>query len=342
MIVPLSTSNSNPRLKADRWGWTWSTALILILVILGSWEVFWRLNGFRPSLQDDWDIWAISRRAASQKGHQAVALVGASRVQVGLHPDVFETITGLRPVVLAIDGNSPWSVLEHLAQDSGFNGNIICSITPMFLAEPTQVGRAERWIRKYQEQKWSSRIETRLAMRVQQCFVFRYSGLMPGALWSAFREGKWPRMPYAPMRPDRFRPADFASADVERIRAARIKREREIHAAADPLPQDRFAERVEHIRRVVKQIEGRGGKVAFVEFPSGGIVRKLEQETWPRQFYWDVFAKGVETVAIHFEDYPTLRGFEPPDGSHLDVRDAEQFTKALIPVLADAGFKPWK
>jgi len=340
--VPLSTSNSNQKIEAGCRGRTWRTALILFLVLLGSWEVFWRLNGFHPVLADDWDIWAVNRRAASRAGRRAVALVGASRIQLGLHPDVFEKITGLRPIVLAIDGNSPLPVLEHLAQDTGFTGSVICSLIPMFLAEPLKTGRAEKWIRKFQEQKWSSRIDTRLSLRVQQLFVFRYSGLMPAALWSDFKEAQWPRMPYAPMRADRFRPADFSKADVAGIVAGRIRREREIHAAADPLPPDRLLERVEHIRRLAKRIEERGGKVAFVRFPSGGMVRKLEQETWPRQSYWDVFANRVEAAAVHFEDHPSLRRFDTPDGTHLDVKDAKEFTRELIHVLAQAGFMPWE
>ena len=37
--------------------------------------------------------------------------------------------------------------------------------------------------------------------------------------------------------------------------------------------------------------------------------------------------------AIHFEDYPGLSGYDCPDGSHLDVRDARKFTRALVRIL---------
>jgi hypothetical protein len=50
------------------------------------------------------------------QGERAVILVGASRIQAALHPDIFEQVTGKRPLVLAIDGSSPIPVLENLGQ----------------------------------------------------------------------------------------------------------------------------------------------------------------------------------------------------------------------------------
>jgi len=329
-------------MKAGRWGRTWVVAAVLVFMFLGSWEAFWRMRGFFPSLSDDRDVWAFYRRKASQKGEQAMVLAGSSRIQLGLHPDVFENITGVRPVNLYIDGSSPLPILEHLAQDERFKGNVICSLIPMFLAEPAADGRSQAWIQKYQEQKWSSRIETRLSMGIQEVLAFRNSNLAPSELWSHFHSGKWPQMPYAPMRPDRFRPADFSRADVESIRSGRVEREREIHARAHPLPRDRFIERVAHIDGMVKKIVARGGRVAFVRFPSGGTVRRLERQTWPRLSYWDVFARGIKAPAVHFEDYPALRGFDTPDGSHLDVQAAKRFTRSLIRILANKGFHPWE
>ena len=239
--------------------------------------------------------------------------------------------------MLAIDGSSPIPVLEDLARDPGFSGTVICSIIPMFLGEADENGRARKWVRKYRHQTVSSRLEARLAALLRQHFVFRYSGLLPDELWSDLMQDEPPRPPYAPLRPDRYRPANFSGADIERIRAGRIEREKELHARADPLSRRRFLDKAARLDRMVAEIESRGGRVVFVRYPSTGPVRRMEGETWPRDRYWDVLAHRTSAATIHFEDYPSLSGFNCPDGSHLDVADAERFTRELAKILAAKG-----
>ncbi len=347
MNVHLFTSNSDLRMHLKDWGRVWLISLIAVAVCLGGWEAFWRIRGFQPTVQDDWGIWAKVRRQAVREGDSAIILVGASRIQAGLHPDIFEQVIGKRPLVLAIDGSSPVPILENLAEDDRIYGTIICSFTPMFLGEDSDdFGRSKRWIRRYHEQKWSSRIETELSIFVEQTFVFRYIGLQPGQLLENIREKQWPRPFYAPMRPDRFRAMDFSIADVDRILRGRIEREVEFQKKAAPLSPDQFMEKVDRISRLVRKVENRGGKVIFIRFPSTGIVRQLEDQTWPREKYWDILAANSQAKAIHFEDYPSLSGFNCPDGSHLDVRDAAIFTRALAEILlkenvlkTDTGFQ---
>ncbi len=334
----LSTSNSDERMSLKDWGRVWLLGISVAVFLLSGWEIFWRIRGFEPAVQDDWSIWAKIRRQAIYKGDDAIMVVGASRIQAGLHPDIFEKSTGNRPLILAIDGSNPIPVLEHLAEDKRITGKVICSFIPMFLGEDSEdFGRSHQWIRQYQEQRWSSRIETQLSLWLQQALVFRHTGLLPDKILENIREGQWPKPPYAPMRPDRYRPMDFTKTDVDRIRRGRIEREKEFQEKAQPLSQQRFMEKVARIDNMVKKIEDRGGRVVFIRFPSTGVVRELESKSWPRQKYWDVLAANTQAKTIHFEDYPTLSQFECPDGSHLDVRDAEAFTRALVEILKDQG-----
>jgi len=334
--VPLSISSSNRIIRTRSWGKLWLVAVMTAVAVLGAWEGFWRWNGFVPSVEDDWDVWAAARRSVSRKSGRSIVLIGSSRIQLGLHPDVIERRTGIRPVMLAIDGSSPLPVLSDLADDPEFSGTVICSLLPLWLAETSpDTGRSEKWIRKYRKQVWSGQLETRLSTACRQMFVFRYPGLSPARVWSHVREGTRPRMPYAPMRPDRYRPADFTVADIQQIRASREQREKARHAAAEPMPPDAFMKRVEAIRASVRRIRGRGGQVVFVRLPSTGVIRQLEQRTWPRHRYWDIFANHVQAVTVHFEDVPALAGFPCPDGSHLDVRDAVRFTDRLVKTLIE-------
>jgi hypothetical protein len=90
------------------------------------------------------------------------------------------------------------------------------------------------------------------------------------------------------------------------------------------------------LSRDVALIRARGGDVAFVRLPSSGRVLESERRDFPRERYWDRLAKEVDAVAIHYDDYPALRAYDPPEWSHLSREDAERFTRALVPILLDS------
>jgi len=338
--VPLSISSSNQRIPQNFhrqvWLRTWLLAMALVLICLGGWETFWRLQGYIPTVEDDWGLWATTRRQANQREGGTVAVIGASRIQLGLHPDVFARTTGIRPLMLVIDGNSPLPVLQNLAEDPEFSGLVICGLIPQWLAEQrTTSRRATKWIRKYRRQKWSSRLETRLSTSVQQLFVFRFPGLSPGRVWLHLVRNERLKKVYAPMRPDRYRPADYSRTDLPRLKKAREKRARQRALSTISLTSEVFRERVEQIHQWVKKIQQRGGQVVFIRMPSTGAIREIEAAAWPRSRYWDVFAARMNGLTVHFEDYTVLAGLPCPDGSHLDAGGAELFTETLVKILQE-------
>jgi len=336
--VPLSISNSKDRIpqhfKGQLWLRTWLLTMALVLSCLRGWETFWRLQGYIPTVEDDWGLWATIRRQANHQPGGTVAMIGASRIQLGLQPDVFSLATGIRPLMLAIDGNSPLPVLENLAADPEFSGLVICGLLPQWLAEEKPTSRrATKWIRKYKRQKWSERIETRLSTRLQQLFVFRFPGLSPGRVWLHLVRDEPLKKVYAPMRPDRYRPADYSRTDLARLKKVREKRARQLAHRTVSLSPPMFRERVEQIEGWGKKIQQRGGQVVFIRMPSTGAIRHIEEAAWSRSRYWDVFAARLNGLTVHFEDYPVLAGLPCPDGSHLDARGAELFTATLVKIL---------
>jgi len=336
--VPSSTSNSNSRAAKYLADWSWPRFLLLAatvyLMILGGWEVAWRYQGFSPSITDDWPIWSQIRRQANGDA-DAVALVGASRIMLGIDPQIFQDAVGGSTHMLAIDGSNPLPVLAELGRDSGFKGNVICSIAPLWLAAEVDSSgdRTAKWLRKYGSQPLSSRLETYFAMEVQAHLVFRYGGLAPVKLWRKWRRGSPVEPPYAPMRADRYRRADYSLVDLNALRASRVERTRELHDKAVMLQPQDFLQRVKEIEQSVEQIQRRGGAVVFVRFPSCGAVRQIEEETVPRHRYWDVFAGETSAFTLHFADYAELDNFDCMDGSHLNYDDAARFTSKLAALV---------
>ena len=123
---------------------------------------------------------------------------GLPEFKLGLVPEVFQQYSGIRPIMLAIDGNSPIPVLDHLARDPGFDSRLIVSTIPMFLGEPLGDERSLKWVRDFSEQKWSSRIETHLAVFVEQNIAFRSSSLAPEELLEDLQKK---RMSISDLRP---------------------------------------------------------------------------------------------------------------------------------------------
>jgi hypothetical protein len=322
-----------------RWSVIWAVALSILVLLLAFWEMFWRLNGFIPSITDDWPVWGSIRREVNAD-RAGTALVGASRVLVGVNPDAFVDMARGRAYMLAIDGSNPLPVLENLAADPGFRGRVICSIPPFWLAGSTlsRGDRAEKWLRKYENQSFASKIETRLTLSLQASLVFRYSGLAPANIWEKWRKREKLRPPYAPMRIDRYRPADYSKTDLEALRMARVNRTRQMHQETSPLDRNEFAARVQGIQEAVRRIHLRGGKVAFVRMPSCGQVKEIEEQTMPRHTYWDFFAGQVTAHTIHFEDYLELNRSKCTDGSHLNYDDAHYFSGQLLAILSEKGF----
>lgn len=330
--MPSSISNSDTRMRSGNLGKTWGLALMIAAIVLGAWEGFWRTQGFLPSVEDDMPLWHLARSKVTK--HTQVVFVGSSRIQLGLHPDVFFEEWEVTPVNLSIDGNPPYPVLTDLARDPNFSGLVICSILPRWLAEKTdEDNRASKWVRKYDTRTPLSGLDTWLSLLVQRTFVFRYPGLSPEKLEKQFQKGDRPRPPYAPMRPDRFREARFTPEDIPRMRASRIKLERAAMEDAEQISPGEFQERLTALNADVRKIRQRGGDVVFIRMPSSGAIRDLEASVWPREAWWDVLAGTVSAKTIHFEDFEGLRHFQCPDGSHLDVDQAREFTLQLLKLL---------
>jgi hypothetical protein len=341
--VLLSTSNSSERaakyLADGRWKLVWLASGAIVVAALLSWEIAWRLAGFRPEITDDWPAWSDIRRQANRSG-SSVALVGSSRMMLGMDPALLEDMVQAPVLMLAIDGSNPLPILEHLAEDPEFTGKVICSLTPYWLAggRTTSEDRTLKWLEKYSVQPLSAKIEAKLTKLVQSFLVFRSSALSPRNIWSKWYEDEAILPPYAPMRPDRFRPADYFRTDLAALRTAREQRTLELHEQAEILRPEAFAERISRIQHAVERLESRGGKVAFLRFPSCGRVREIEERTVPREKYWDVFAGQVSAPTLHFQDYPRLSSLKCTDGSHLNYDDAARFTREVAQLLSSYGF----
>jgi len=331
-------------------------ALALLAIFVAVTELRLAARGIRATAVDSEALWIRERARASRLGERAIILIGASRVQTGIDPDVLRSRTGLEPVQLAIDGRSFVPVLEGLARDPSVRGTLIVGYYDESVAEPRDPGSvADRYEAHFEATNpWLApfsfdTIEGELTDAVRSRLRNYADGARP--LTSLTTRILAPAAPqYAIVLADRSRLADYAHVDPRVTYYNRVVRElgqkvsfpagadyREIDAeltrrvdALEPGRADDYARNAATVAADAAKIEARGGHVYFVVMPTSGLVTRMEEKRYPRAAFWDRFAAEPNVHAVHFEDVPALKAIPVPDGSHVDYHSRAPLTRALL------------
>src|SRR6266568_5455929 len=109
------------------WLNAWCTAILACALLAGACEWFLRERGYAPSVQDDADLWSLQydRLMASP---DAVALLGASRIEFGIDPALLSSELGKPVAMLAVNGKYPLATLRALSEDERYAGLVIVGI----------------------------------------------------------------------------------------------------------------------------------------------------------------------------------------------------------------------
>jgi hypothetical protein len=339
--------------------WRGMTVVVVVVVIAATaaWELYCRSIGYGPTLNDNEDLWTLTRRKV---GSESVVIIGDSRGWFDLDLDELQKGLGKRPIQLAMGGGCGYPVLADLAKDENFHGTIICSFVPrLFFAPPgtPPMERGEKAVRRFHSQTPAQRASQYLTFPLEERVAFLKQEEL--TLDDLLKRLPIPNRPGAriPPRP----PPYFGTLDRER-------RSRMIEACANregplakriqqiwiPLftpppppsyvPKDVFIAamtkaietRFEDISTAVQKIRARGGKIVFVRFPHSGGLKAIEDRDTPRAQTWDPLLKATSAPGIYYSDFAELDGFDCPEWSHLSAGDSVEFTKRLVPHLRAA------
>src|SRR6266480_5680510 len=339
--------------------WRGITVVVVLVVIAAAsaWEFYCRSIGYGPTLNDNEDLWTITRRRVEP---ESVVIIGDSRGWYDLDLDELQKGLGKRPVQLAMAGSCAYPVLADLADDKTFHGTIICSFVPrLFFAPPgtPPMERGEKAVRRSHTQSPAQRASQYLAMPLEEHVAFLKQEEL--TLDDLLKRLPIPNRPYAQVRPRL--PPYFGTLDRER-RARMIEEcarpgselARMIQQIWIPLftpsppptyiRKEEFAktmgqainQRFNDVAATVQKLRARGAKIVFVRFPYSGELKKLEDRETPRTGIWDRVLKDTGAPGIYYEDFPDLEGFNCPEWSHLSAGDSVEFSKRLIPHLRAA------
>ncbi len=348
--MPSSTSNSEypavdpapPERPVPMvaWGVAGAMALLLFALALGGWEAYWRDWGAQPTYRNSEGLWAIQRR---QVKPDSTVLVGSSRTLSNINLNVWEKLDGHKPIQLALEGTSPMTPLEDLANDPTFRGKVLVGVTPLLFFSGFQY--REDVLKYYPKETPSQRFGQWLSMKFLEPYLAFYEPDF--ALFTVLKRQPWPQ-----------RTGVRKDSDVRRLfvtdadRNMRIwdkmendvayqNRAKEIWKEFWDPPDPKMmalgpmlrAKQLERAPLAVKKLRERGVKVVFVLHPVDGEFRDVEFMINPRAETWDVLLARTGAPGIHFMDYAELQGYRLPEWSHMTAKEAERYTQALYPIV---------
>ena len=316
-----------------------------MLVMMSGWEMYWRSQGSVPSYRNSEGLWAMQRRRIDHgEGHKTV-FAGSSRILFNMQLDVWERESGERPIQLALEGTSPVTLMESLADDEDFTGTLIVGVAPgLFFSGFEYRGKA---FKRYESESPSQWLGQRISMLVEPYLAFYHFDY---SLFTVLKRQPLPPRDGVDFDRDVRRLSVYQEDRATRMWAkveedpAYAELAKEIWAEGfvpiDERDEEWIAERLENREKqieravaAVRRLQARGVEVIFVRCPAEGHYAVSEPMYNPRAETWDVLLDQSGALGIHWMDHEELQGFWLPEWSHLSGTEADRFTKALYHVI---------
>ncbi len=320
-------------------------ALIVTILLMSGWEAYWRDYGSSPSYRNSEGLWAIQRRRIDHgEGHKTV-IAGSSRIFFDTQLDVWERESGKRPIQLALEGTSPVTLMEDLAEDTDYTGTLIVGVSPGLFFSGFEY-RGDAFVR-YREESPSQWLGQRISMLMEPYLAFYHPDY---SLFTVTKRQALPERDGVEFDMDVRRLATYKKDRATRLwdkvetDEAYAELARKIWADGFVPLEDRDEEWIEgalenrdkQIERAVtatKKLQERGVEVIFVRNPSEGHYAISEPMYNPRTETWDVLIEQSGALGIHWQDHEELQGYWLPEWSHMSGSEGDRYTKALYNVI---------
>jgi hypothetical protein len=351
--MPSSTSSSDSEpvfhRRIPELSWPRIAVLAAVLAALGiaGWEAYWRgPQQVQASYRNSDGQWAEVRRRVDSGEPNATVFIGSSRTQFDIDLDVWQEMTGVHGIQLALEGSNPLPILTDLASDEDFGGLLVVGITPPLVLMPGIGSRADALDHYYKESpsEWAS---NKLSYPLERTFAFYNPGF---ALFTVLeRQAWWPERPGLPFQPPEVLKIENMRRDRQADMWNRVEDDPAYNAVVTstwqaiieslppPPPEDEaraaFETLLANVARDVGNIRARGGEVVFIRPPSSGWFRDVERQMTPRERVWEPIVGAAGSVGVHFEDYPELSDVRTPEWSHISSRDKARWTRSLVSIL---------
>lgn len=327
-------------------------AVIVLATVIG-YETMLRVHGMPISYDDSPALWANSRQESVEDQKNSVVFVGSSRIKYDLDIPTWEAQTGMRAIQLAHVGSNPLPMLDDLANDAAFKGNLVIDVTePLFFSNlPFMFEKPTSGIKYFHERTLAQQasfeinrvVESQLVFldkdnfslnaRIDRLFIPNRPGVFGGPIFpEEFAMTKFDRQT---SMTNRFAHDTNQVNVVRNIWAGMLKAK-----MGPPLTDAQIDGILQNVKKSVDKIKARGGNVVFVRTPSSGPFLQGETMGFPRARYWDKLLEATQCQGVHFQDHASLSNFVCPEFSHLDQSDARKYTIGLASILQQMQWIP--
>ncbi|OUS29099.1 hypothetical protein A9Q98_06425 [Thalassotalea sp. 42_200_T64] len=311
----------------------------LFALLLAGWEGYWRTQGVQAGYINSNSLWAIERRKV---GKNSVIFTGSSRMLFNLQTDIWQQQTGIKPIQLSLEGTTPLSVLEDLADDDNFQGTVFAGVAPGLFFSGFEY--RQQALKTHLQEAPSQWLGQQLAMLIEPHLSF----LSPDfALFTILKRQAWPERKdisrdlevrkLMVMSQDRNTQMWDKVVNDQEYRKLAIKIWMQGFKPIEELPDEKKQKsrqnrnkQIERAVAVTRKMQKKGATLIFVRMPSQGFYTMEEGMYNPKADTWDVLLSKTGAPGIHFQDYPDLSKYTLPEHSHLAADDAKIFTKDFI------------
>jgi hypothetical protein len=328
-------------------------AITLSVIGIGAWELYWRSQGYHPTLNDEKALWSKSRTSLEGASKDDVVIIGSSRVYFDIQVETWKNETGKRPIQLASTGSSPLPAFHDIVNNTNFNGTIIVGVTPGLLFSTTSPKafpweRAQSKVDFYADRTYAQRLNFQLSVPLQRNLVFMSADEEEWAddidLKSLLKNVIIGNRSTEPSPPPFY---NFGDVSIPRNMkmmprtvtdtafAHSITKVWHFFGKGSPPPDK--SSTMAFFLEDLKKYKARKGNVILVRCPSSGGVRMGENHALPRADFWDDLVKQAKVKSYHFEDYEQLKHLICPEESHLSAEDAQYFTTELVKIMKADG-----
>ncbi len=324
----------------------------------GGWEFYWRGKGLTAGdFKNTASLWAEARRKATG---DATVIIGSSRIFFDIDLDIWEEISGVRPVQLALEGTSPRIFLKDLANDEAFRGKVIVGVTrAAFLHDRRRAARerslttsktkpsrnapiicCQSLLNERSPSSTSSRGQSaRFISGQRPCAKVCSRSLIRGNLKS-LKEDRNAKLWSRVVTDEAYR----EEAKAQWLIGLKLFAPPPGPNGEPPkqMPDEAINAVIAEVQANIDKIRARGGDVAFMRLPYDGAFAVAEDNGFPRERFWDRLVAQTNSVGVAWQDYPELNGHYIPEWSHLAAEDSRNYTRAVTPIFYEKTGWPTK
>lgn len=316
-------------------------AVGLALTLFTATELFWRSTGAEPSYIESRARWAAERSRLERSSHpRRTALIGSSRILFAFSLETFEKRYPGTPVAqLAIPATGPLATLKSFAYETDFDGVILFSFNPENLLPPREHDQ-EGYV-EYYRSRWSldQKLNFDIGSLFEPLLVTRHDVYSINRIVRRFLGGQeQPKLRlYLSVRQNRQHDADFSLTDPLQLQDNRIGAVVRRHDRLLNVIDKVWPHTLQALVDAVNAIHNRGGCVVFLRMPIVDRSLQQDQRIFAKSKYWDALLAELGVYGVHYDQIAGLDHIPLPDAEHIDARDQQRFTAALIDELDRLG-----